>query len=437
MAIKVDVFLWGTKIGTLGYVGKNGEVYISVFEFSENIMAQGINISPINMNSRVQQYSFPDISFRTFKGLSGVFADSLPDKFGTQLIDIYMAEKGIAAQDVTALDRLMYIGDRGMGAIEYIPSEVEQKDADFQILDLALLNELATLTNRNKAELAEKLHHSESYSQALKFIRVSSSAGGARSKALIATKDNVIKDGTIDHGVDYHYWLLKFDVDDNSDRDSSDPKGMTRVEYVYSLIAKECKINIPKTDFILDGGNFHFLIERFDRVKINNKLEKLHYISWSGLAHAHRDETGAYSYEQLALICKQLGLGSGELKELFRRCVFNIVGRNQDDHTKNFGFLMNKQLEWFLSPAFDLTYSYDPTEKWTSSHQIKLNRKQDNFIREDLLAFATHCNLTNKQANALIEHVLSSFNQFEVIAEKYKVPSALLTTITANLRRYL
>ena len=437
MAVKVDVYLWGTKVGSLGYdkSGKMGE--ISVFEFTAKVMNEGINISPLLMNSQIQQHHFTNISYRTFKGLAGVFSDSLPDKFGDQLIDIYMAEKGIVGQDITPLDRLMYIGDRGMGAIEYVPNEVKSSEDDFHALDITMLNELASLTNNNQSILAQKLHESESQSQALKFIRIGASAGGARSKALVAKKDAVLKDGTVNHGVEYNYYLLKFDTDDNSDRDGFDAKGMTRVEYVYSVIARRCGINIPNTEFIVNGNDFHFLIERFDRIKVNNKLEKLHYVSWCGIAHAHRDETGAYSYEQLSLVCKQLGLGADTLKEVFTRCVFNIVGVNQDDHTKNFGFLMNKDLEWSLSPAFDMTYSYDPSGKWTSKHQIKLNRKQSDFVREDLLNFAIHCNLTRLQASNIINLVIQEFADFESLADEYNVPKALKMTISKNLRRHL
>ncbi len=437
MALQIEVFLWGTKVGDLGYKDQPTiNQPVTIFEFTTEIVKANIEISPLLMSSKAQQHTFPEISFRTFKGLPGIFADSLPDKFGTQLIDIYMAEKGVPLNQVTSLDRLMYIGDRGMGALEYQPSEIKTEKNDLQILDLKMLNNLAGLVNKNKKELSKKLESTTDHQQALKFIRVSSSAGGARSKALIATTpDGQLKDGTIDHGIDHDYWLLKFDADNNHDRDSNDPKGMPKVEYIYSLIAKSCGIDMPRTDYIKDDNNFHFMIERFDRVKQKGKLEKLHFVSWCGISHAHRDITGAYSYEQLALVCKELSLGSDALKEIFKRCVFNIVGRNQDDHTKNFGFLMSKDLVWHLAPAFDLTYSFDPTGKWTSTHQIRLNRKQTDFVRSDLLAFATQCNLTAVQGSRIIDKIISEFKNFEQLANKYKVPLHLTKTISKNLRR--
>jgi serine/threonine-protein kinase HipA len=431
----IEVFLWGTKVGEISYQVHEGlPEPVSTFTYTEQAQNFGIEISPLYLSSNKKSYTFEDISYRTFKGLAGVFADSLPDKFGNQLIDIYMAEKNIPANEVTALDRLKYIGERGMGALEYRPNELTQNDNDLQTLDLLMLNELASLTNTNQQILAQKLHDAESRSQALKFIRVSASAGGARSKALLAIKGDQIKDGTIDHGIDYDYWLLKFDADDNSDRDGKDPKGMTIVEYIYSLIAQSCNINMPKTQLLSDGNDTHFLIERFDRIRRNGKLDKLHYVSWCGLAHAHRDITGAYSYEQLVLVCKQLGLDSASLKEVYRRAVFNIVGVNQDDHTKNFGFLMDRELKWCLSPAFDLTYAYDPQGRWTSKHQILLNRKQADFQRADLIQLALKCNLTKRQANEIIDNTINNFKQFEVLAIEHKVPENLIRTIKENLR---
>ncbi|NRB39390.1 MAG: type II toxin-antitoxin system HipA family toxin [Pseudomonadales bacterium] len=433
----IEVFLWGTKVGQINYP-KNQPLSepISTFSYSDQAQEFGIDISPLTLNTKKKSHSFEDISYRTFKGLAGVFSDSLPDKFGSQLIDIYMAEKNIPANEVTSLDRLKYIANRGMGALEYRPSELTHSDNDLQTLDLAMLNELASMSNTNKEALAQKLHDAESRSQALKFIRVSSSAGGARSKALIATKGDQIKDGTVDHGTDHDYWLLKFDAYENSDRDGKDPKGMTRVEYIYSIIARACNINMPKTKLLTDGDDAHFLIERFDRIKRNGKLDKLHYVSWCGLAHAHRDTTGTYSYEQLVLICKQLGLDSASLKELFRRAVFNIVGLNQDDHTKNFGFLMDRELNWQLSPAFDLTYAYDPTGRWTNKHQILLNRKQADFERNDLIQFGLKCNLTKRQANEIIDLTIKHFKTFDDLAKEHQVPEDLIDTIKSQLRLY-
>lgn len=431
----VEVNLWGTCIGYLGYAPN--QTGVATFEYSDALLNSPIEISPIKLPNRQRLHAFPDDSPRTFKGLPGIFADSLPDAFGTRLIDIYMANRGVPEADVTALDRLLYIGDRAMGAIEYQPS-VKFSNADAGIaLDLQQLSELAALYLNQKDLLARNLKRADSHDQALRFIRVGSSAGGARAKALVAkTPQGELLDGTFDQGIDCSYWLLKFDSEGNQDRDNKDPKGMTKVEFIYSLIARQCEIDLPKTDFIELGDDFHFLIERFDRYFRSGKLDKRHYASWCGLAHAHRDATGAYSYEQLILLARQLGLGQDSITELFRRAVFNIVGRNQDDHTKNFGFLMDRNGRWSLAPGFDMTYSYDPLGSWTRTHQIKLNNKQDNFLLSDLIEFGRYCNLKEKQSKEIVKNTRYAFERFSELAQTYALPKDLTMTIAESIRTF-
>ncbi|MCP4971395.1 MAG: type II toxin-antitoxin system HipA family toxin [Arcobacter sp.] len=435
MSKLVEVKLWGT---TIGYIAYPKDSNIAQFEYDEKFMSSNIYPSPLLMKYPPTKFYFEDISFRTFKGIAGVFADSLPDKFGNQLIDQFMAEKKIPQENITTLDRLLYVGKRGMGALEYHPTEFED-DLDISAdLDITLLSNLAELVISKKDALSEKLENSRTKQDALNLIKVGSSAGGARAKALVArNSENKLFDGTSLYEGDYTYWLLKFDSSSNKDRDSKDPKGMTRVEYIYSIIATKCGINMPKTDYIIDKDEFHFMIERFDRVISKGITSKVHYLSWAGLSHFDRDATGAYSYEQLILNIRQLGFGQDEVEEVFRRAVFNIVGRNQDDHTKNFGFIMNKKGEWKLSPAFDMTYSYDPTGKWTKEHQIKLNGKQDKFTKDDVVEFGKYCNLTKIQATKILEDTKSAFKDFENLANKYKVDEELKQTILNNLRLQL
>lgn len=436
MASAIEVKLWGVVVGHLGYAPGQNE--IATFEYSNALMNSPVELSPIKMPNRIELHSFPDDSQRTFKGLPGIFADSLPDKFGNQIIDIYMAEKGVPEDDVTALDRLMYVGDRAMGAIEYHPVQSLDNEDVNTALDLKSLSELAGSVLKNKEDLARALKNADDKEQAIKFIRVGSSAGGARSKALIALdKDDRIFDGTANHGIEHTYWLLKFDGADNKDRDGKDPKGMTRVEYIYGLIAKEIGIDMPNIRYMKTGDDFHFMIERFDRIIRKGKLDKLHYASWCGLAHADRDTTGSYSYEQLILVARQLKIGHAGLRELFNRAVFNIIGRNQDDHTKNFGFLMDREGRWKLSPAFDMTYSYDPTGKWTSKHQIRLNGKQGDFEMQDLIEFGKHCDLKERQVIEQVKKTQKAFSSFAGKAAEYGVPKALTETVANNIRHLI
>jgi serine/threonine-protein kinase HipA len=428
----VTVKLWGLVVGYLGYVGDQTEV--TTFEYDEEFALNNLSIAH-KLQLPKKQFVFDDISKRTFKGLSGIFADSLPDKYGNQLIDIFMAEKGIPESRITSLDRLMYVGNRSMGALEYEPMEKFDDDNNLA-LDMNMLKELSQIVLHHKEDLHEKLENSTTRSSALALIRTGSSAGGARAKALIARNSaGDIFDGTRTYEGDYTYWLLKFDIDENKDRDREDPKGMTRVEYIYGLLAKECGIDMPKVDYIEEKNDFHFLIERFDRVlNNNNKISKVHYASWAGLAHAHRDEVGAYGYEQLVMLARELKVGEGDVKEIFRRAMYNVIGRNQDDHTKNFGFVMDKSGVWSLSKAFDMTFSYDPTGKWTKVHQIRLNGKQDGFTEEDLLSFATLCNVKKKEAIKIIEKTQEVFYKFKTYALEFNVSNELSEFVLQNIR---
>ncbi len=437
MSSVVEVTLWGTTIGYLGYAP--GQREIATFEYDEDFARLGVSVSPIKLPIPPLIHSFDDTNTKTFKGLPGVFADSLPDKFGNQLIDLYMAEKSIPPENVTALDRLLYVGTRGMGALEYHPAAQvgEAEDAE-TALDIHLLAELADrLTSREKRKRDELLT-SKNRRAALRLIRVGSSAGGARSKALVArAPDGRLFDGSTDHGPEFTYWILKFDTESNSDRDRIDPKGMPKLEYIYSQIARACEIEMPRTDYIADGEEFHFLVERFDRFVDEARMNKLHYGSWAGLAHADRDPVGTHSYEQLVLLARQLGLGQDAVTQILRRAVFNVVGRNQDDHTKNFGFLMDKAGNWSLAPAFDMSYQWDPAGKWTSAHQTRLNRKRDNFEREDLLSFGRYCNLSKRKSNRIISSTVGAFQQFSRFAREYEVAPELAKNVAKGLRLYL
>jgi len=431
------VQLWGTIIGYLGY--SHGQSQVATFEYDDKFVQSEIQISPVSMRYPPYNFTFDLLSQMSFHGLPGVFADSLPDSFGNQLIDMYMARKKIAPDQITALDRLLYVGTRGMGALEYQPArEFSRKTNHQTALDIHTLAELANQVMSHREQKDMRLFEAATMTKALRLIRVGSSAGGARSKALVARAANgKLFDGTVDHGRGFSYWLLKFDGSHNADRDKRDPRGMTRVEYIYSLIAARCDISIPKTSYICDGDDFHYLIERFDRIPGEQRLEKLHYASWAGLAHADRDTTGSYSYEQLILLARHMGLGQHEITELFRRAVFNVIGRNQDDHTKNFGFLMDKTGAWRLAPAFDLTFAYDPAGRWTRVHQIRLQNKQDDFTRADLHEFGQYCNLDTKKVDQIIDQTVEAFNQFTEVAREYEVSKILCDHITRHLRLHI
>jgi serine/threonine-protein kinase HipA len=430
---RVTVRLWGTTVGYLGY--EPGQSRIASFEYTDDFARSGVQLSPLVMPCPPALHRFDTLSERTFKGVPGVIADSLPDKFGNQLIDLFMAERGIETASITTLDRLLYVGSRGIGALEYEPSEDFGAPTDRTLaLDLQGLAELAAAVTSRANDTEQRVLGAATREQGLRLIRVGSSAGGARAKALVAELDGRMLDGTVDHGPEARYWLLKFDVAGNFDRDSVDPPGMTKVEYIYSQLARELELDVPETAYVVDGDAFHFMIERFDRVRAPTGLQKLHYASWCGLSHAHRDTTGAYGYEQLVQTVRELDLGQAAVTEVFRRAVFNIVGRNQDDHTKNFGFLMDRTGSWRFAPAFDLTYAFDATGRWTQVHQIRMGGKQDGFVWDEILAFGKLCNLREARVRQLTRDTVDALSRFEQRATELDVALALRRQIAGHLR---
>ncbi|HAK46401.1 MAG TPA: type II toxin-antitoxin system HipA family toxin [Spirochaeta sp.] len=425
----VKVKLWGTVIGYLGY--SPDQKSFATFEYDPAYMNSGIQVSPVRVAYPPSRFTFDDLKINFFRGVPGFIADSLPDSFGNRLIDIYMAEKGIPASEVSTLDRLLYVSNRGMGALEYFPGETLplQRTA----LDLQHLAELAELVMQRKEAFHDSLISASDRAEALSVIRIGSSAGGARTKALVALSSNGnLLDGTVNHGIDYSYWVLKFDSRINRDRDAVDPEGTPTLEYIYSIIAGDSGIDMPRTKLMAAGGEKHFLIERFDRIIRNSKLDKLHYASWAGLAHADRDDIN--SYEQLVLLIRKMGLGQKAVTEIFRRAVFNVLGRNQDDHTKNTGFLMDRNGKWRLAPAFDLTYSYDPKGRWTKNHQCWLNNKNNDFSLEDLMSFGSFCDLNAGKTREIILQIRNAFSRFSFLADENELPPMLKNTVETNLR---
>ncbi|RKX76766.1 MAG: type II toxin-antitoxin system HipA family toxin [Spirochaetes bacterium] len=423
--IHAEVHLWGTRIGAVSLPREGDSA--AVFEYDENFIsaAKDIEPAPLKMKRRPGLFSFPEDSLRTFHRLPGLLVDSLPDKFGTSLLNRWFAETGRNPESLSIIERLLYMADRGMGALSYQPSRNFIEDSPIHELDMEDLGRLANMVLKRDTKLQLAGRRGQT---ALDLIRVGTSAGGARAKALVA-EDSLgkFKPGHVIYPDPHRYWLLKFDGD------SPDPPGMTTVEYIYSIIAKRCGINMPECRLLERYGQRHFMIERFDRKSDDSRTEKLHYASWCGIAHAHRDWPGAYGYEQLALTAHQLALPYTDMEEIFRRTVYNIVGVNNDDHTKNTGFLMSRRGEWRLSPAFDLTYAWDMKGKWTKGHQSSLGGKTVSHTIEDLKNFASHCDVSKRDAVQIIRTVRAAFAEWGALSAEYEVPKELTETITYKL----
>jgi serine/threonine-protein kinase HipA len=360
----------------------------------------------------------------TFWGLPGLLADSLPDRFGNALIDAWLATQGRTASDFDAVERLCYTGARGMGALEFSPQKGPRLRQAKKIEIDSLVQTASDVLTRH-GEFSANFADAQRGEVLKDILRVGTSAGGARAKAVIAwnPKTNEVRSGQITAGKGFEYWILKFDgVIGNKDKELEDPKGYGVIEYAYYLMAKAAGIIMTECRLFEENGRRHFMTKRFDRLPSG---EKLHMQSLCALAHFDYNQAGAYSYEQALLTIRQLNLPMDAVEEQFRRMVFNIVGRNQDDHVKNIAFLMDKEGEWSLAPAFDMTYSYNPSGAWTATHQMTLNGKRDGFTMADFRAAAKSANMKRGRAEAIVKEVSSAVRRWPEFAEEAKVDDGL------------
>lgn len=430
MSSVAEVRLWGRTIGAVS-LGDGDEV--TAFEYDAAFATSGIEIAPLSMPLSRRVYSFPELSRKTFYGLPGLLADALPDRFGNALIDAWLATQGRQPGSFDAVERLCYTGARGMGALEFAPA-TGPKARQADRIQIDRLVELASdiLTHRNTLRVS---FTDESREQALAdILRVGTSAGGARAKAVIAWNPatNEVRSGQVAAGEGFDYWLLKFDgVSGNRDKEFEDPQGYGVIEYAYYNMARDCGVDISECRLFEENGRRHFMTRRFDRLAGG---EKLHMQSLCALAHFDFNMAGAYSYEQALLVIRQLGLPMASVEEQFRRMVFNIVARNQDDHVKNIAFLMDKSGQWSLSPAFDVTYSYNPAGSWTASHQMTLNGKRDAFTLDDFKACAQIASMKRGRAEAIIRDVQAVVSRWPDYAADAGVPVSMREPIGRALR---
>lgn len=430
MSSVAEVRLWGRTIGAVSLDEGND---VAAFEYDQAFAASGIEIAPLTMPLSSRVYSFPELPRKTFYGLPGLLADSLPDKFGHVLIDAWLASQGRQPDSYNAIERLCYTGVRGMGALEFSPA-IGPRARQASRIQIDKLVELASdvLTHRNDLRVS---FADESRERALTdILRVGTSAGGARAKAIIAWNpaSNEVRSGQIPAGEGFEYWLLKFDgVRGNRDKELEDPQGYGAIEYAYYRMARDCGIDISECRLFEENGRRHFMTRRFDRLAGG---EKLHMQSLCALAHYDFNMAGAYAYEQALLVIRQLGLPMSAIEEQFRRMVFNIIARNQDDHVKNIAFLMDKAGNWSLSPAFDVTYSFNPAGSWTASHQMTLNGKRDDFTPDDFRDCARTASMKRGRAEAIVGEVQAVVSRWREYAGDAGVPAAWAEKIQHALR---
>ena len=405
-----EVYLWGTRIGIIHQ--EVTKPYAS-FEYDTDFLNSGIEVSPLRMPLAKNIYEFPALTGEPFYGMPGLVADSLPDKFGNAVIEQWLMSLGKSLSDFTAIDRLCYTGKRGMGALEYVPASTDIKDIDENI-NVQEIVKFASDVLADREGISLKAEDNLTYSQ---LVQVGSSAGGARAKAIIAWNEetNEVRSGQAQLGTGYDYWLMKFDnVTKNGDHGLEDKPEYTLIEYAYYLMAKKAGVTMNECRLYESAGEHHFITKRFDR----ENGRKLHMQSLGALAHISYQEPGICGYELAAMYMKEVGISYKEIEQFYRRMVFNCLAVNQDDHVKNISFLMDRNGKWSLSPAYDITFSYNPANKWLRAHQMTVNGKTTGIELSDLLEAGSKMGIKERRCKDIIREVLTSVKEFPVYAEQ-------------------
>ena len=424
------VHLWGELVGAVAWDDERG---LATFEFDRAFLARGLDVAPLTMPLAVARrgdarFSFRSLSHETYYGLPGLLADALPDAFGNSIIDAWLARQGRTAASFSPIERLCYTGSRGMGALEFRPS-IQESFAEAVPVEVAELVQLAQAMAARRADVTADLSAGESEAL-LDIIRVGTSAGGGRPKAVIALNEATgeIRSGQVAAPPGFSHWLLKFDG--VHDSQLGDPAGFGRIEFAYASMAVAGGITMMPCRLLEEGGRAHFMTRRFDRPGGGRKL---HLQSLCALAHFDFNEPGMWSYEQAFQVMRELRLPYPEAEQMFRRLVFNVAARNQDDHTKNIAFLMDEHGQWELSPAFDLTFAHNPAGVWTARHQMSVNGKRDGIVRDDLLAVGAEMNI--RRAAELIDEVAAAVSRWAEFAAAAGVAPAAVAQIGREHRQ--
>lgn len=401
---------------------------LASFQYAPEFLRNGLAVSPLKVPLGARVFEFPElVDTTTFKGLPGFIADCLPEKFGNRLLDTYLANHGRRIDDLNPLERLCYVSTRGMGALEFQP-DLESRDLSepiaLQVSDLAAVA---------KRVLEERQQISTNIDDGIEtLVTVGTSAGGAKAKAVIAVNDDTsdVLSGQANVPEGYVHWLLKFDETDNEEHASS--KQIGRIEYAYSEMAYEAGITMMECRLLHDNEYAHFMTQRFDRVDGNTKI---HVVTFAGMMHVDRDPPGQVGYERLFQTIRELGLPPSDLTEMYRRMVFNICARNQDDHTKNHAFLMFGDGSWQLAPAYDLCFSYKPGNPFIESHQMSCNGKRDDFLIEDLLTSAAAADVKNPKK--IIKEVQQAVARWSELAREVGIDEKRILHISKLHRTFI
>ena len=425
-----EVKIWGVLVGAVRW---DQEQQLGYFEYHPDFIKKGWDLSPIKMpisNGSII-YSFPELrqgrndNEDTFKGLPGLLSDALPDKYGNRLINVWLAQQGRAENSMNPVEKLCFIGNRGMGALEFEPAQIKKNKNTFSIELDSLVDVAKKMLNQREDFLTNIGKEEEKAMQEI--LKIGTSAGGARPKAVIAfnpkTKD--IRSGQANVPKGFEHWLIKLDgVSGEQFRESL---GWGRVEYAYYLMAKDCGIYMTACQLLEENNRAHFMTKRFDRVGNT----KHHIQSLCGLQHYDFNDMAGYSYEQVFQTMRLLRLSYPEAEEMFRRMVFNVLATNYDDHTKNFSFMLKQDEKWTLSPAYDLCFSLDANNHWVNKQTLSVNGKRLQISKADLMTIAKANNI--KKGDKIIEEINSVIKSWKSYAARAKVRKDLIDHIYSNL----
>jgi serine/threonine-protein kinase HipA len=419
--------IWNKRVGAVAWDAHNG---LASFEYEPSFLAINWDLSPLKMplnGSARQIFTFSELrGSSTFKGLPGLLADVLPDKYGSNIINAWLASNGRPADSLNPVELLCFIGARGMGALEFEPVLPKSDNSATQIeIDSLIQVAQEILLGRQQFKTDMSADEAKALSDILK---IGTSAGGARAKAVIAfnAQTNEIRSGQAAAPKGFSHWILKFDGVSNVQFGTS--SGFGRVEMAYHLMAKEAGIEMAECRLLEENDRAHFMTKRFDRTPSNGKI---HVQSFCAIAHYDFNEITSFTYEQLFETMRSLFLPYTAAEQLYRRMVFNVLAKNCDDHTKNFSFLMDPSGKWALAPAYDVCYAYSPGSTWVSQHALSINGKRQHITRNDLLEVARKMNI--KKPNAIIDEVQHAVSQWQTVAAKTKVSKDLASFIGKQL----
>ena len=429
-----EVKIWGELAGAVRWDTQN---QLASFQYDTNFLKRGYDLSPIKMpiqnGNRI--YNFPELrkakdeQIATFNGLPGLLADSLPDKYGNQLINIWLARNGRPPDSMNPVEKLCFIGARGMGALEFEPTQMKTSKQTFAI-EIESLVDIAQKMLFTREGFEVNLHKDEQKAVS-DILKIGTSAGGVRPKAVIAynQKSGEVRSGQTIAPKGFDHWLIK--LDGVSDAQFGSSHGFGRVEYAYYLMAKDCKIQMSDSQLFEENGRAHFMTRRFDREESNTKH---HVQTLCGIQHFDYNNLYGYGYEQIFQTMRILRMTYPDAEQMFRRMVFNVMASNYDDHTKNFSFRLKQNGKWELSPAYDVCYAYDPENVWVSQHSLSINGKHKGIKRNDLMSVAAANNI--KKGERIIDEIKEIVCDWEQYAKIVNVSSKLSRSINRTLAAY-